>query len=121
MEAGLLKDYIDRAGYDIIYETVAKYVQDSFPRLKLAEKSNFVEEVESVAVQGMTIDRVGSIVISGGIFNFNVDVTMEIEIGETVRRDSIIDSANCLLRVHCTAQSDPLPKNIDVQRITVVD
>ena len=97
---------IDKACYDNIYRAASSYIDDNFDSLDLAEQSNVIEEVQAASLEDMSIQRVGNIIQDDDSVKFDVIVSCEIEIEETVRRDRQVDAASQWFSVSCSAILD---------------
>ena len=110
---------IDKVCYDTIYRAASSYIDDNFESLDLAERSNSIEEVQVASLEDMAIQRVANIVQEDDDVKFDVIVSCEIEIEETVRRDRQVDSASQWFIVNCSAVLDGELQNFKVKTIEV--
>ncbi|RJQ40420.1 MAG: hypothetical protein C4550_03605 [Nitrospiraceae bacterium] len=110
---------IDKTCYNTIYNAVSAYIDDNYRRLDLAERSNFIEEVQEASLDDLQILRISNIEQDDDIVKFDVIVNCEIVIEETVRRDRQVDSASQWFTVSCSAILDDVLKNFKIDAIDI--
>lgn len=113
------KRLIDKACFDSIYSAVSNYISYNFDNLDLAERSNIIEEVQSASLEDMEIQRIANLRQDDEVVKFDVIVSCEIEIEETVRRDRQVDASSQWFSVSCSAVLDGTLQNFKVQAIEV--
>jgi len=115
----LFEKLIDKTCYDSMYKAVSEHIDDNFESLDLAERSNSIEEVQAASLEDMAIERVANIEQDDDAVKFDVIVSCEIEIEETVRRDRQVDAASQWFTLSCSAVLDGALKNFKVRAIDV--
>jgi len=115
----LFEKLIDKTCYDSMYKAVSEHISDNYKDLGLAERSNIIEEVHDASLDDMEIQRLGNIEQDDDAVKFDVVVSCEIEIEETVRRDRQVDSASQWFTLSCSAVLDGDLQNFKVSNIDV--
>lgn len=110
---------IDKTCYDAIYKAVSAYIADNYEHLELAERSNFIEEVQDASLDDLQILRISNIELDDDVVKFDVIVNCEIVIEETVKRDRQVDSASQWFTVRCSAILDDALKNFKTAAIDI--
>jgi hypothetical protein len=110
---------IDKTCFNKIFNAVSEYIDDNYRHLDLAERSNFIEEVQEASLDDLQILRISNIEQDDDIVKFDVIVNCDIEIEETVRRDRQVDSASQWFTVSCSAILDDSLKNFKIAAIDI--
>jgi len=92
---------VDKRGYDIIYSAIAGYVEDNPDKLDLLYESNFVEEPDGASLVDIEIIRTANVNTKGDTVSFDVILSADIEIEETVKRNRETDSVCQWFRLRC--------------------
>lgn len=115
----LFEKLIDRTCYDAMYKALSNHISVNYDNLDLAEKSNIIEEVHDASLEDMEIVRINNIKQDDDAVKFDVVVSCEIEIEETIRRDRQVDSASQWFKLLCGAVLDGTLKNFKVRAVEV--
>lgn len=115
----LFEKLIDKTCYDSMYKAMSEHISDNYGNLDLAERSSIIEKVHDASLDDMEIKRVDNIEQDDDAVKFEVIVSCEIEIEETVRRDRQVDSASQWFTLSCNAVLDGALKYFKVRAIEV--
>ncbi|HBY21563.1 MAG: hypothetical protein A2Y24_04675 [Clostridiales bacterium GWE2_32_10] len=108
---------LDRSCYNKLYKEMQKYIEDNCDSIEFHRKSNFVREVQFASLEEMGIERVTKIQQNDDNLTFNVIVSCDIEIEETVSRNRETDGVNQWFIASCSADFDGELKNFKVNDI----
>lgn len=111
--------FIDKKCYDAMYAALSRYIEDNPDSLELNNISNFVEQPDGASLIEMEIIKSENCVIDEDEVAFDVIVSCEIEIEETVSRNRETDSTNQWFRMHCKAVLADTLKSFTVPNIEV--
>jgi hypothetical protein len=114
-----IDQFIDKNCYDAMYAALSHYIEDNPGSLELDYISNFVEQPDGASLIEMEINKSENCVIDEDEVAFDVIVSCEIEIVETVSRNRETDSTNQWFRMHCKAVLADMLKSFTVPNIEV--
>jgi hypothetical protein len=100
-ESSIIERLIDKRGYDAVYKAVAAFVEENLDKLDLMYKSKLVEEPDAASLADLNIERTINEQTSGDKITFDVIVSAEIEIEETVSRNYETDGVTQWFKVAC--------------------
>jgi|AGTN01.3.fsa_nt_gi hypothetical protein len=108
---------IDKKCFDVIYGALEGYIEDNIDSLELS--SHCVQEPDGAQLIDMEVIRTNGGTSEDDTITFEVIVSCEIEIEETVRRNRETDSVMQWFRVRCKAELLEGLKNLKVTSVEV--
>lgn len=112
-----LDRFIDKKCFDAIYRALEGYVEDNPADLELS--SYHVQEPDGAQLLDMEVIKTVGGTSADDTITFDVIVSGEIEIEETVRRNRETDSVTQWFRVHCKAELGDGLKDLKVISVEV--
>jgi hypothetical protein len=94
------KDVISDKFYDVIFSALSAHIEENPARLGC--RSSYVEEPGEARLEDMEVRLLSITGTTSTELKFDVVVSAEIEIAETVRRERESDSAEQWFRVSCS-------------------
>ena len=113
------KKVVDKEILNAAYAPLASYIEDNFTRIDLTYNSNIVENVDQATLLDFEFIRVDDINQDDDILIFQVVVSAEIEIEETIRRDREVDCVHKWFVLTCSAEVDDISNSFTVKSIRV--
>lgn len=113
------KKVIDRNILNVAYAPLSSYIEDNFNRIDLTYSSNVIENIEQATLLDFELIKVDDITQNDDTLIFQVVVSAEIEIEETIRRDREVDSVRKWFILTCSAVIDDIPGSFAVKSIRV--
>lgn len=113
------KKVINRNILNVAYSPLSSYIEENFSRIDLTYSSNVIENVEQATLLDFELIKVADINQNDDTLIFQVTVSAEIEIEETIRRDREVDSVQKWFTLTCSAEIDNIPGSFMVQSIRV--
>jgi len=113
------KKVIDRNILNVAYAPLSSYIEDNFSHIDLTYSSNVIENVEQATLLDFELIKVDDINQNDDTLIFQVVVSAEIEIEETIRRDREVDSVHKWFTLTCSAGIDDIPGSFAVKTIRV--
>jgi hypothetical protein len=107
------KDVISDKFYDVIFSALSAHIEENPARLGC--RSSYVEEPEEARLEDMEVRLLSITGTTSTELKFDVAVSAEIEIAETVRRERESDSAEQWFRVSCSCDISNGIKNFRVE------
>lgn len=107
------KDVIADKFYDVIFSALSAHIEENPSRLGC--RSSAVQDPEEAALSDMEVRLLNITGTTSTELKFDVVVSAEIEIAETVRRDRETDSAEQWFRVSCSCDISNGIKNFRVE------
>lgn len=107
------KDVIADRFYDVIFSALAAYIEENPTRLGC--RSSCVEEPEEARLEDMAVRLLSITGTTSTELKFDVVVSAEMEIAETVHRERESDSAEQWFRVSCSCDISNGIKNFRVE------
>jgi len=102
----IIERFLDKKGYDTVFNTLSAYIEDNPEKLDLLYGSNLVEEPDGARLEDIELIRTGNVSIDGGIVSFTAIVSADIEIEETVSRNRETDSVIQWFELKCEFDAD---------------
>lgn len=112
-----LDRFIDKKCFDAIYRALEVYIEDNFGNLELS--SYHVQEPDGAQLLEMEVIRTNGGTSEDDTITFDVIVSCEIEIEETVKRNRETDSVTQWFKAHCEAEFGEGLKNFKVTNVEV--
>ena len=119
MAEGTLELVLNKVAYNQLFEKMEVFIEDNVERLELDGKSNDVEQPQAATLNEMEIIRTANIKQKEDELFFDVVVSCDIEVEETVRRNREVDSVRQWFSASCSAIFDGELKNLQVKHIAV--
>lgn len=110
---------VDRKILNVAYTPLSSYIEDNFNRIDLTYGSNVIENVEQATLLDFELIKVDDINQDDDTLIFQVVVSAEIEIEETVRRDREVDCVCKWFTLTCSAEIDDILDSFAVKFIRV--
>jgi len=110
---------IDKKCYTTIYDAVSRFIEDNPDELDLRGASNFIDEPDAASLNEMELIKTCNVVVDEDVITFDMIVSCEIEIEETVRRNRETDGATQWFRIRCKALLEETLKSFEVIKIEV--
>ena len=110
---------IDKKCYDALYKALSDYIEDSPDGLDLLYPSNLVEQPDTASLIDMEVIRSANSATKDDNLFFDVIVSGEIEIEETVRRERETDSVTQWFKLQCEAVLDDGLKDFIIKKVEV--
>jgi hypothetical protein len=114
-----LDRFIDKKCYDVMYNEVARFVEDNPDMLDLRGTSNLVEEPDSASLCDMELIKTCQAVTEEDEITFDAIVSCELEIEKTVKRNRETDGVSQWFRLRCKAVLEDTLKSFRVVAIEV--
>ena len=111
------KDLIADMFYDDLYKALGDFVEDE-PG-KLGCRSYTIQDPDEAALCDMSVKLLNITGAPGSSLNFDVIVSAEMEIAETVRRNREVDEAEQWFRISCSCDTAHGIQGIQIGRICV--
>lgn len=113
------RDVVAEKFCDDIFTVLSEYVESNPD--KLESRSNFVESPDEATLSDIDVKFVDITDSEGSKIMFDVLVSAEIEIAETVRRNHETDGMEQWFRISCSAELDDGLRNFDITGIQIYD
>lgn len=113
------KKVIDGDILNIAYAPLSSYIEDNFTRIDLTYSTAVIENVEQATLLDCELIKVDDITQNDDTLIFQVVVSAEIEIEETIRRDREVDNVHKWFTLTCSAVIDDIPGSFAVISIRV--
>jgi len=113
------KKVIDRNILNVAYAPLSSYIEDNFSHIDLTYNSNVIENVEQATLLDFELIRVADVNQNEDTLIFQVVISAEIEIEETIRRDREVDNVQKWFTLTCYAEIDDIPGSFTVKAIRV--
>jgi len=113
------KKVIDKNILNIAYAPLSSFIEDNFDHIDLSYSSNVIENVEQATLLDFELIKVADINQNEDTLIFQVVVSAEIEIEETIHRDREVDSVQKWFTLTCSAEIDDIPGTFVVKSIRV--
>ena len=114
-----LERLIDKKCYDTLYAALSDYIEDNPDSLDLLHPSHHVEEPDEATLVDMEVISIADGASDEDTLTFDVIVSAEIEVSETVKRERESDGVTQWFKLHCEALLEEGFKDIMVTRIEI--